>query len=49
LAAIPCYGIWTYVGSRHSFGDIEPVALYGIAFLGNLVPIAQPAALSYRT
>jgi hypothetical protein len=39
----------TYVSSHHSFGDIKPISLYGIAFLGNLVSIAQPAALSYRS
>ena len=37
------------MGSQHSFGSIKPISLYGIAFLGNLVSIAQPAALSYRT
>lgn len=49
LASIPCFGIWTYVGSHQSYMGINPIALYGIAFLGNLVSIAQPAALSYRT
>ena len=47
--AIPCFAVWTYVGSNHSFGNISPLALYGLAFLGNLVSIAQPAALAYRT
>ena len=49
LGAIPCFAVWTYVASRHSYGNIEPIALYGLAFLGNLVSIAQPAALAYRT
>lgn len=49
LASIPCWSIWTYVGSRQSYSGINPIALYGVAFLGNLVSIAQPAALAYRT
>jgi hypothetical protein len=49
LAAIPCFAIWTHVAKQQSFGNIKPISLYGIAFLGNLVSIAQPAALSYRT
>lgn len=49
ITSIPCFGLWTYVGSRQSFDGISPIALYGVAFLGNLVSIAQPAALSYRT
>lgn len=28
---------------------IKPIALFGLAFLGNLVSIAQPAALAYRS
>ena len=49
LGSIPCFAIWTYVGSHQSYMGIKPIALYGIAFLGNLVSIAQPAALAYRT
>lgn len=49
LGAIPCFAIWTYVAAHQSFGSIKPISLYGIAFLGNLVSIAQPAALTYRT
>ena len=37
------------MGSHQSFGGIKPIALYGLAYLGNLVSIAQPAALSYRS
>jgi hypothetical protein len=65
-AAIPCFAVWTYVGSREDFSGISPIALYGLAFLGtfppsvwswrksliitgNLVSIAQPAALAYRS
>lgn len=47
--AVPCFAVWTYVGSRHSYQGIEPIALYGLAFLGNMVSICQPAALTYRT
>lgn len=49
LGAIPCFAVWTYVASHKSFGGIKPISLYGLAFLGNLVSIAQPAALSYRS
>lgn len=63
-AAIPCFAVWTYIGSRQDFSGIKPVALYGLAYLGtdsiswvpqslilagNLVSIAQPAALAYRS
>ncbi|KAK4938214.1 hypothetical protein LTR10_021287 [Elasticomyces elasticus] len=47
--AIPCFAAWTYVGVHQSFSGIKPISLYGLAFLGNLVSIAQPAALSYRS
>lgn len=49
LAAIPCFAIWTHVAAQQSFGGIKPIALYGLAFLGNLVSISQPAALTYRS
>lgn len=49
LGALPCFAVWTFVASHKTFGGIKPVSLYGLAFLGNLVSIAQPAALSYRT
>jgi hypothetical protein len=49
FCALPCFAIWTHVASRQSFGDIKPIALYGLGFLGNMVSIAQPAALSYRS
>lgn len=49
FCAIPCFAIWTHVASQKSYGSIKPISLYGIAFLGNCVSIAQPAALSYRT
>ena len=49
LAAIPCFAVWTHVASQRTYGEVSPISLYGIAFLGNLVSIAQPAALAYRT
>jgi len=49
IAALPCFALWTYVSSHESFGSIQPISLYGMAFLGNCVSFAQPAALSYRT
>ncbi|KAK3628525.1 hypothetical protein LTR56_018570 [Elasticomyces elasticus] len=49
FGAIPCFAVWTYVAAHESFGNIKPISLYGVAFLGNLVSIAQPAALSYRS
>ena len=33
-AAIPCFGVWTYVGSHQDFMGIKPIALYGFAYLG---------------
>ncbi|KIW94367.1 uncharacterized protein Z519_04343 [Cladophialophora bantiana CBS 173.52] len=47
--AIPCFAIWTHVATQKSFGNITPIQLYGLAYLGNMVSIAQPAALAYRT
>ena len=49
LRAVPCYAVWTYVGTHESFSGITPISLYGLSFLGNMVSIAQPAALAYRT
>jgi len=49
MAAIPCFAIYTHVASKQSFDGIKPISLYGLAFLGNLVSIAQPAALAYRS
>lgn len=49
MGAIPCFAVWAYVGVHESFSGIKPIALYGLAFLGNLVSIAQPAALTYRS
>ncbi|KAF2164820.1 hypothetical protein M409DRAFT_24725 [Zasmidium cellare ATCC 36951] len=49
LGAIPCFAVWTYVAAHRSLEGLKPITLYGLAFLGNLVSIAQPAALSYRS
>ncbi|RFU26180.1 hypothetical protein B7463_g10159, partial [Scytalidium lignicola] len=46
--AIPCYGVWTYVSVTQST-KIPPIAMYGMAFLGQMVVISQPIVLSYRT
>lgn len=45
---IPCYGVWTYVSVSQST-KIAPIAMYGMGFLGQLVVIAQPIILSYRS
>ena len=34
---------------NESYGNIKPIALYGLAFLGKSVSICQPAALAYRS
>lgn len=49
MGAIPCFAVWLYVGIQQNYDSISPIGLYGLAFLGNLVSIAQPAALAYRT
>lgn len=49
LGALPYFAIWTYVASHKSFEGIKPISLYRLALPGNLVSIAQPAALSYRS
>jgi hypothetical protein len=46
--AIPCYGVWTYVSVTEST-KITPIAMYGMAFLGQMVVVSQPIVLSYRT
>lgn len=47
--AIPCFAVWTYCGTHESLMGIKPISLYGLAYFGNLVSIAQPAALAYRS
>lgn len=49
LCVVPCYGVWTYVSAHKSYGSISPISLYGMCYLGHLVSVAQPVALSYRT
>ncbi|KAK8087373.1 hypothetical protein PG994_002347 [Apiospora phragmitis] len=45
----PCYATWTWASARQSFGGLSNFSLYGLAFLGHLTSVAQPAALSYRS
>ncbi|KAK8094912.1 hypothetical protein PG997_001597 [Apiospora hydei] len=49
IGTIPCYAIWTWVSARESFGGISGISLYGLAYLGHLTSIAQPAAIAYRS
>lgn len=49
IIAIPCFAVWTYVAANQSFGNIKPISLYGLAFLGKSISICQPAALAYRS
>ncbi|KFX93817.1 hypothetical protein O988_06615 [Pseudogymnoascus sp. VKM F-3808] len=51
LCAVPCYGIWTYVGTNPEARGttISTLALYGMAFLGQMILVSQPIVLSYRS
>ncbi|KAF2162503.1 hypothetical protein M409DRAFT_27127 [Zasmidium cellare ATCC 36951] len=49
VAAIPCFAVWTHVAANTSFGNISPMSLYGLAFLGHTVSFANPCLLSYRS
>jgi MFS family permease len=51
VCAVPCYGVWTYVGTNpESRGTtISTLALYGMAFLGQMILVSQPIVLSYRS
>lgn len=51
LAAVPCYAVWTYVSLHPETRgtSISTLALYGMAFLGQLTLISQPVVLSYRS
>lgn len=46
--SIPGYAVWTYA-SAHPDNGISNIALYGMAFLGQMVLISQPIVLSYRS
>ncbi|KFZ24828.1 hypothetical protein V502_00686 [Pseudogymnoascus sp. VKM F-4520 (FW-2644)] len=48
-ASIPCYAVWTYAGSHPHDTSISYIAMYGMAFLGQLLLVAQPVLLSYRS
>ena len=48
-ASIPCYAVWTYAGSHPHDTSISYISMYGMAFLGQLLLVAQPVLLSYRS
>jgi hypothetical protein len=48
-ASIPCYAVWTYVGSQQGETSISYISMYGMAFLGQLLLLSQPVLLSYRS
>ncbi|KFX99474.1 hypothetical protein V490_01777 [Pseudogymnoascus sp. VKM F-3557] len=48
-ASIPCYAVWTYAGSHPHDTSISYISMYGMAFLGQLLLLAQPVLLSYRS
>ncbi|KFZ12117.1 hypothetical protein V501_04379 [Pseudogymnoascus sp. VKM F-4519 (FW-2642)] len=48
-ASIPCYAVWTYAGSHPNEHTISYMSMYGMAFLGQLLLVAQPVLLSYRS
>ncbi|KAF7588653.1 hypothetical protein BBP40_005404 [Aspergillus hancockii] len=49
LACIPAFATWTWASSHPGQTTIQPVSLYGMAFLANLVIIGQPVLVAYRT
>ncbi|RFU29271.1 hypothetical protein B7463_g7058, partial [Scytalidium lignicola] len=49
LASIPCYAVWTYVSVHREETSISNISMYGMAFLGQLLLLAQPVLLSYRS
>ncbi|KAJ5825683.1 hypothetical protein N7474_002821 [Penicillium riverlandense] len=49
MASIPCYAVWTHYSSHHATHDISYMSLYGMAFLGQMLLVAQPVLLSYRS
>lgn len=48
-ASVPCYAVWTYAGSHPNEHTISYISMYGMAFLGQLLLVAQPVLLSYRS
>ncbi|PGG96864.1 hypothetical protein AJ79_09426 [Helicocarpus griseus UAMH5409] len=49
IMAVPCYGVWTYVSTHPDTHNITPITMYGLSFLGHMVSVAKPTALSYRS
>lgn len=51
IASVPCYAVWTYTSTHPGAKgtSIETTALYGMAYLGQMVLFSQPIVLSYRT
>jgi hypothetical protein len=51
IGTIPCYAVWTYVATHPETNGttISQMALYGVGILGQLLVIAQPVVLSYRS
>lgn len=51
IGTIPCYAVWTYVATHPETNGttIPQMALYGVGILGQLLVIAQPVVLSYRS
>ncbi|KAH7354968.1 major facilitator superfamily domain-containing protein [Rhexocercosporidium sp. MPI-PUGE-AT-0058] len=51
LVSVPCYAVWTFVGTHPSArgSSVNTLSLYGMAYLGEMSLLAQPVLLSYRT
>jgi len=51
MGTIPCYATWTYVSTHPEANGttISTMAMYGLSFLGQLLVIAQPVVLTYRS
>jgi MFS family permease len=49
VMSLPCYIVWLYTSTHQETNTIDTWSLYGMAFLGQMVLICQPIALSYRS
>lgn len=49
LASVPGYAVWTWASGHAHQTAINPISLYGMAFLAQLPIIAQPILVAYRT
>ncbi|KAJ5781021.1 hypothetical protein N7457_006181 [Penicillium paradoxum] len=49
LGSIPCYAVWTYFSFNADATTIQPISLYGVAFMGKAIVISQPIILSFRS